>query len=207
MKNTVIVNSQTVLALYLQECRNCGGLFETADRRVRHCSGACARESKAAHQRRRQTKHRGVHPDRVRCRQILKNAVIAGAVRRVERCEECGERVMTDAHHEDYARPFYVRWLCESCHSSLDGGRHFGAGQRKPASSPLSVQDAPQDFARLVQLPEQGPDAIVGRRQGDEVGLVCGDDRLPRLVRGAGAVQGVTVRGVHVRQCATAAQK
>ena len=60
--------------------------------------------------------------------------------------------------------------------------------------APLSVQDAPQDFARLVQFPEQGPDTVVGRRQGDEVGLVCGDDRLPDVVRGAGAVQGVAIR-------------
>ena len=59
---------------------------------------------------------------------------------------------------------------------------------------PLSVEDAPQGLSRLVQFPEQIADAGVGGDQRDGIGLVCGDDRLPDVVRGAGSQQGVAIR-------------
>ena len=76
--------------------------------------------------------HRRRYPEREHARQLLKNAILAGKIRRVAVCEHCLQQTVTQAHHEDYARPFYVHWLCSKCHSALDGGRHFGAGQYKP---------------------------------------------------------------------------
>jgi len=42
-------------------------------------------------------------------------ALRMGAMER-KPCEVCG-RVKTEAHHEDYARPLEVRWLCKSHHT------------------------------------------------------------------------------------------
>jgi hypothetical protein len=35
-----------------------------------------------------------------------------------ESCEACGSDVEVDGHHEDYARPLDVQWLCRSCHAA-----------------------------------------------------------------------------------------
>jgi|SRR6185312_2103864 len=35
-------------------------------------------------------------------------------------CERCGYAIGVQAHHEDYARPLDVTWLCRACH----GERH-----------------------------------------------------------------------------------
>ncbi len=40
---------------------------------------------------------------------------------RPKKCEVCGVKCKPDAHHDDYAKPFSVRWLCRSCHMK----RHY----------------------------------------------------------------------------------
>lgn len=34
-------------------------------------------------------------------------------------CEVCGTRALVEGHHEDYARPLVVRWLCRKHHADL----------------------------------------------------------------------------------------
>ena len=60
--------------------------------------------------RRRSTKHLA--------RKALNNAVCAGTIKRGS-CEDCGAE-RTQGHHEDYAKPLEVCWLCSACH----GRRH-----------------------------------------------------------------------------------
>lgn len=48
---------------------------------------------------------------------ILASAVKSGRVVKLNNCETCGAfHKRIHAHHDDYAIPLSVRWLCPSCH-------------------------------------------------------------------------------------------
>lgn len=49
-------------------------------------------------------------------RKLLNGAVMKGDVVRISICERCGTRRSEQAHHEDYAKPLEVVWLCTLCH-------------------------------------------------------------------------------------------
>ena len=66
----------------------------------------------------RQRAHQILNRDKHRSRQILWSAVKRGEVIRPSRCERCKKKVeRIEAHHEDYAKPLDVAWLCPPCHS------------------------------------------------------------------------------------------
>ena len=51
------------------------------------------------------------------CRAQTRRYVRTGKLTRPESCPRCaGKGVRVDAHHEDYARPLEVEWLCRPCH-------------------------------------------------------------------------------------------
>ena len=54
------------------------------------------------------------YPERDKARIKLRTEVAAGRIIR-QPCEVCGEKKV-DAHHEDYAKPLEVRWLCRKHH-------------------------------------------------------------------------------------------
>lgn len=55
--------------------------------------------------------YRVKHPERQKiyrdCEKVLKNPHI---------CSQCGDNTAVEAHHDDYNKPFEVRWLCRVCH-------------------------------------------------------------------------------------------
>lgn len=57
-------------------------------------------------------------------RRISALALIAGMTKRSNRCQECnrGRRSFLgiDGHHDDYRKPFELRWLCHWCHLTAD---------------------------------------------------------------------------------------
>lgn len=62
---------------------------------------------------------RELYPEKVRARNILNDAVRDGLVLKPSACEECGDEPEPrelQGHHEDYAKPLDVRWLCRPCH-------------------------------------------------------------------------------------------
>jgi transposase-like protein len=60
-------------------------------------------------------KYRKQNPDKYRAHNALNNAVRDGKITKMD-CEKCG-RVDTHGHHDDYAKPLEVRWLCPPCHA------------------------------------------------------------------------------------------
>jgi len=65
----------------------------------------------------RMRRYRVSHQEKLSCRYKLQNAVRRGRIKRLP-CEVCGNE-RSHAHHEDYSKPFSVRWLCALHHLRL----------------------------------------------------------------------------------------
>jgi hypothetical protein len=55
------------------------------------------------------------YPQRMKCRKLLSDAVRCGRIIK-EPCEKCGSNKDVHAHHDDYSKPYEIRWLCRPCH-------------------------------------------------------------------------------------------
>ena len=56
------------------------------------------------------------YPERRRAHRLVHSALQSGRIEKPGRCDGCGLDRRLEAHHEDYAKPLGVRWLCRSCH-------------------------------------------------------------------------------------------
>lgn len=64
-------------------------------------------------------------------------------------CEKCGNPEAL-AHHEDYAKPLEITWLCRSCHSR----RHKELGWGMPRQTPGVLTSKGSSFDRTsISLP------------------------------------------------------
>jgi hypothetical protein len=76
------------------------------------CRCAVCKRAKLTHDR-ENAKRRSVY-------RAVQNALRSGGLVKPERCEDCGAEGDVHGHHEDYAKPLEVDWLCRGCH----GHRH-----------------------------------------------------------------------------------
>lgn len=49
-------------------------------------------------------------------RRIVNNRIKRGIIQRASACQQCGRPGKMQGHHEDYAQPLKVVWLCSKCH-------------------------------------------------------------------------------------------
>ncbi len=55
-------------------------------------------------------------PERKKARATVNNAIRDGRMKKPSTCSGCQQRIRIQAHHEDYAKPLEVIWLCTKCH-------------------------------------------------------------------------------------------
>ena len=59
--------------------------------------------------------YRAKYPNKYRAHSMVNNAIKCGRLF-AEPCEICGITESVHAHHDDYAKPLNVRWLCAAHH-------------------------------------------------------------------------------------------
>jgi ribosomal protein S27AE len=92
-------------------CHGCKGQFEARSKRARYCDGECFRRYERENSRRHWATF---SPERKRASNMVATAILNKRLIR-QPCEVCGLGD-AQAHHDDYARPLDVRWLCGGCH-------------------------------------------------------------------------------------------
>jgi hypothetical protein len=63
-------------------------------------------------------KWREDHPEANRAQRAVSYALSTGKLTRMP-CELCGTEAHVHAHHSDYSKPLFVKWLCARCHHRL----------------------------------------------------------------------------------------
>lgn len=88
-------------------------------------SGVRRNDTPAARARKLRYSQNHRDPIKQAARQSVKNAIASGLISVPDGCETCGQcPKRTDgaravqAHHDDYAKPLVVRWLCAKCHTA-----------------------------------------------------------------------------------------
>lgn len=59
--------------------------------------------------------YRNKNPEKYFAHKVVRLGVKSGILIR-KNCEQCGSSSKTHAHHDNYAKPLDVRWLCPACH-------------------------------------------------------------------------------------------
>jgi len=96
----------------INTCKRCGKEFLAVTRRRTHCAGSCFRAKEREYSRTHAAKFT---PERRRAYILVQGAISRGDLIR-QPCEVCGRRQYIHAHHDDYAQPLAVRWLCNRHH-------------------------------------------------------------------------------------------
>ncbi|KKK67284.1 hypothetical protein LCGC14_2955590 [marine sediment metagenome] len=66
-----------------------------------------------------------------RARSLVLEAMRSGGLKKPKTCERCSQKGIVEAHHEDYAKPLVVEWLCCSCHGETRWAENREIGPRR----------------------------------------------------------------------------
>lgn len=77
---------------------------------------ASSESGRHSHQKSTQT-YANKYPYKRLAHQAINNAIKDGRLVAPEKCEDCGLLTPLHGHHDDYSKPYDVRWLCQFCHS------------------------------------------------------------------------------------------
>lgn len=125
-------------------------------------------------------RYRQSHPEATRAHTRVNNAIRSGKLQK-RPCEKCG-CVKVHAHHDDYAQPLVVRWLCHDCHENL---HHISAEHRAARREELRKRKRPRravpiavtDSAQAIRNKQRRDHAKLLRETGMEyrdIGIVLG---------------------------------
>lgn len=56
-------------------------------------------------------------PEKLKAQRLFRSALRRGVIVRPASCSECPSVCRVDGHHDDYSKPYDVRWLCRGCHN------------------------------------------------------------------------------------------
>ena len=56
------------------------------------------------------------NPEKLKAHHVINHAIEDGKLIKPSLCERCGSEANLEGHHEDYAKPREVTWLCRQCH-------------------------------------------------------------------------------------------
>lgn len=74
-------------------------------------------QGKAAKKRAMDSYHKR-YPMKYAAHVITRNAIRDGKLKPAKLCSICESTEKIEGHHDDYTKPFEVKWLCEKCHKS-----------------------------------------------------------------------------------------
>lgn len=98
--------------------------------------------------------------ERVRANGLVNMRVRRGTMAKPARCSWCQRKTRLDSHHEDYAKPAEVLWLCRSCHSRI----HHGHSGPCPINVSIGRRELAEEQARQRRRPAAPAPAPAGRQ-------------------------------------------
>lgn len=105
---------------HVNKCKECNKKDVRENRKLkvdyyREYDSARGSRQTAAYQR----NYRNEFPMKYAAKTMINNAVRDGRIFKSEYCESCGSpHKWIHGHHDDYALPLMVRWLCPPCHKA-----------------------------------------------------------------------------------------
>jgi ribosomal protein S27AE len=109
------------ICLYKDLCdwrkNNPGKVLEQGRRQAESGYSKRYRDSEAGRVSKKKSaeKFRLNYPLKTKAVNDVNSAIQRGEIIR-QPCSDCGTKVSVQAHHDDYAKPLDVRWLCRKCH-------------------------------------------------------------------------------------------
>lgn len=116
-------------------CKSCVSEYNRQRyRKVRDEARARAKEYERDHPDRileSRLKRHESNPSKRNAQRIVEYAIKAGVLVNPQVCSKCGATApekRIEAHHDDYAKPLEVEWMCTACHRRADAARRAAEG-------------------------------------------------------------------------------